>query len=434
MIGNDRLDRAVIEVEASASPITGDPVGVPGRSPGRVRATWRAATALWHSHPRVISVAVLVAVSLFVVVPRAVAPVTWTPDGFFYQAQVYELEGQSQSAALNRVFGSQTARHAPYAVVHDFRWVRYSAPNYRRRWLVPAMAAAISPLAGSRSLLYVSLLGYLLLGPAVFALLRIRFSPGISFAVAAVCLLLPTTRTWAGYPLTDSWGITMTVVSLIAGYQAIRRGGWQILWWMLAMLALSFTRDTVLVPLLGVAAVAVLIRSGRTLGVLTAGFVAALPAYLLFGVPLIRETAYNLNSYRAVAHPTLHYVLSHYLPALWSVVDRDLHYPTQFGSFEVFWAAVGVLLVLAVLFMVTRIPRRDPFLLLQIGGLVGAAVTVAVAVNYTDMRIELVFLPGVAAALAYSLSEPNWQRLWAETRKRFLRSVVDRAGVAEAGG
>lgn len=369
----------------------------------RFSRTWSAIQPAWARHSREIGVALLVVVALVAVLPRLVGPVRWTPDGLFYQAHVYEIQGQSENAALRREFSSEAARRIerPDGRVGNPKWVRYSAQFYRRRWLVPLMAAAIYPAAGDRSLLYVSIAGYVAAGLLLFAFLRTRFSDWVSVVVAVACLLLPPVRTFGGLPLTDSWGLALEIGALTAALSALKRGGRWIAVWTLAMLALSFTRDSTVVPIVGVAWIALMTRTRRSAAVLVTGIAATVPALTLFGAPLVRQLSYVIQAFHIPTVVSWSYVISHYPASLWSVLRQDAHYPMTL-SYTAVWYLIGAALVAAVAYMFIAGPRGDPFFMLSRAGLVGAAVLVAISINYTDMRLELVFIPGVAAGLAFA--------------------------------
>lgn len=345
----------------------------------------------------------LVVVALVAVLPRLVGTVQWTPDGLFYQAHVYEIQGQSENAALRREFSSGAARgiEQPDGRVGNPKWVSYSAQFYRRRWLVPLMAAAIYPAAGDRSLLYVSIAGYVAVGLLLFAFLRTRFSDWVSVVVAVACLLLPPVRTFAGLPLTDSWGLALEIAALMAALSALKSGGRWIAVWTLTMLALSFTRDSTIIPIVGVAWIALMTRTRRSAAVLVTGIAASVPALTVFGAPLVRQLSYVIQSFHIPTVVSWSYVISHYPASLWSVLRQDAHYP-QTLSYTAVWYLIGAVLVAAVAYMFIAGPRGDPFFMLNRAGLVGAAVLFAVSINYTDMRLELVFIPGVAAGLAFA--------------------------------
>lgn len=371
----------------------------------RFSATWAAIEGVWGRRSREIGTALLVVVALVAVLPRLGGPVRWTPDGLFYQAHIFQVQGESQKAALKREFSSAAARSItrPDGRVGNPSWVRYSAQFYQRRWLVPLMAAVIYPIAGDRSLVYVSILGYVLAGLLLFALLRTRFSDAISVLVSVACLLLPPVRTFGGFPLTDSWGLALEIAALWAALVALERGGRWIAVWTVTMLALSFTRDATLIPLLGAAWIALLTRTRRSAGVLATGIAASLPALTVFGAPLRRQLAYVIAGFHIPATDSWSYVISHYPASLWSLVRQDLYYPRGL-SYTVVWYLIGAALVAAVVYMFVAAPRGDAFFTLNRAGLIGAALIVAVSINYTDMRLELVFIPGVAAGLAFAVT------------------------------
>ena len=88
------------------------------------------------------------------------------------------LELRGEDDAVDEVF------HGPLAA--DLRardpghtgndaWVEYNEPFYERRVAVPLAAAAIYPAAEERSLLYLSLAGYVAAVLALFGLLLLRF-------------------------------------------------------------------------------------------------------------------------------------------------------------------------------------------------------------------------------------------------------------------
>jgi hypothetical protein len=367
--------------------------------------TWSAIRRAWARRSREISAAVLIVVALVAVSPRLVGAVRWTPDGLFYQAHIYELQGDSESAALHREFTSPAAIQItePDGRVGNPTWVRYSAQFYGRRWLVPLMAAALYPAAGDRSLVYVSIAGYVVAGLLLFALLRRRFSDGVSLLVSIACLLLPPVRTFGGYPLTDSWGLALELGALIVALLALERGGRWIAVWALTMLALSFTRDSTIVVLFAVGWVVLATRTRRGVLVLGSGVTASVPAFLLFGAPLVRQMSYVLQGFHPPAVVSWSYVGSHYPAALWSVVRQDLHYPLGL-TFPAAWFVVAAALFAALVYMFIASPRRDPFFMLSKGAVVGSAGLIAASINYTSLRLELVFIPSVAVALAFGIA------------------------------
>ena len=104
--------------------------------------------------------------------------------------------------------------------VLDPAWVEYSKRFYRRRWLVPAVAAAVAPIVGEqpgRALRWASLIGYLFVAPVLFLLLRRRFPPGLSAALAVACTLAPPVYKWSLGMRVDSWGLMLEALGLLGG-------------------------------------------------------------------------------------------------------------------------------------------------------------------------------------------------------------------------
>lgn len=357
---------------------------------------------LWRSYSWWLSAVAIVALAFVAMAAHLSGPARWTPDGLFYQAQVYELRGMSQAGAMRREFSGQVARAVErqpgFAVLASPSWERYAARFFRRRWLVPLMAAAVYPLAGQRSLLDVSLLGYAVAGLALLALLRRRFSPAVSLVVAGGCLLLSAVRAWSALPLTDSWGLALEAAALLAALLALERGRSWVAVWGVSVLALSFTRDVTVVPLVAALWVAVRTRTRRSLLVLLTGIAASIPAPAILGVPLVQELCFVFHNYRIPPAISWSYAIGHYPAALWSVVRGDV----QYLEGEV---VVSVLLLAATAYMVVRAPHRDHLFMLARAALLGAAVSIALLPNYTFLRLEMAFVPPIAIALGFTATQ-----------------------------
>ncbi len=194
------------------------------------------------------------------------------------------------------------------------------------------------------------------------------------------------------------------------------------------MLALSFTRDSTLVLFAAAGWSALAMRTRRSTVVLASGVAAALPALLLFGAPLKRQLAYVIQGFHPPTVVSWSYVIAHYPGTLASVLRQDAHYP-QTLAYPVVWYAVGAVLVASVGYMFIAGPRRDPFFTLSRGALLGAAALLVLSINYTALRIELVFLPTIAAGLAFAVS-----RLVGPVRAWQSRNVNARAAVLEPDG
>src|SRR5436190_1194041 len=81
---------------------------------------------------------------------------------------------------------------------------------------VPLAGLALYPAAGDRSLLYLSLAGYVAAIVALFGLLLLRFRLWIAAVITLGAILLPPLRSHSSYPLTDSWGLALETSALAA--------------------------------------------------------------------------------------------------------------------------------------------------------------------------------------------------------------------------
>jgi hypothetical protein len=334
-------------------------------------------------------------------------PPHWSPDGLFYEAQRLEVAGASAQDARTRVFfadpGYRAARDDAFppqsptrTTLLNHRWVDYSAANYRRRWAVPAAAEAVSPLFGERSLLIVSLVGYVVLAALLYLWLRLRFGALVSVAVTVVTLSLPPLREWSFIPLTDSWGLAVMLAAFYAAHRVLARPGkaWLVAF-AAATAALSFTRDDGIVVIVATLAVALLYGRGRAWWLAAAAVASTLPAVLAFGVPASREAAYVLNGYQP-AHGGWGFVARHYPRGLANWLSHDKTYVLAHAGVAVFFA-VGLLLVLA------HGRATDDFARLAVGAAIGGIVFLLLIVNPpgTAFRLELVLLPAAASGIGY---------------------------------
>ena len=191
----------------------------------RLRSAWR-----WTAARPAVLCLLLAAVAALSLARQWNGPVLWDPDSLMYQSQTLELRGtDAQTARHELFFGPLGARARSLDAdepgeprrVTDPRWVDFASQYYRRRWLLPALAAASYPVLGQESLRTWSLLGYVAVAPLLFLLLRRRFGAGTSFAVALGALALAPLRDWSVIPLTDSWGVALMLAALLAGLAAI---------------------------------------------------------------------------------------------------------------------------------------------------------------------------------------------------------------------
>jgi hypothetical protein len=355
-------------------------------------------------------------VAVLSALPTALSPVRWTgTDALFYQAQSLEIQGDTPAHARQVVMASRPGR---VALATDRRlypltaralaspaWRRYSARFYRRRWTVPAMTALLSGALGDHSQLVVSLLGYLAIGVLLYLLLARRFPPALSAGVTIVFLLCWPMRFASLMPGTDSWGLALLLLALLLGLVVLERGLRWLPAWMLTLVVLSLTREDGLVALVAAVWLAVTLRTRRPVALAAGAVVATLPVSLLLGTSLQESIAYVENRYYPVAHPTWSYVISHYVPMARYTLRSDLTFPQAQGwsiPSSVLWY-LGMLVLLAGIVRLLRRGGEDPYFRLIRATLLGACLYIAISINYTNLRLELVFVPGLAVGLALLL-------------------------------
>ncbi len=250
--------------------------------------------------------AALAALSCLAVWPAFHDPVEWTPDALYYQARVLELRGEDNT--VDKVFEGPLAaelRKRDPGHTGNKTWVEYNEPFYERRVAVPLAAAALYPVTEERSLLDLSLVGYIAAVLALFGLLLLRFRIAVAAMVAVGAALLPPLTHHSSFPLTDSWGLALEIVALGAAILALERGlGWLPLW-IGAIALLAFTRDSMWIPILAVGWCALRSRSRTPVTLFATGVAAALPALLLFSTPVRDLLALLVNDSEPSADTSL---------------------------------------------------------------------------------------------------------------------------------
>lgn len=354
------------------------------------------------------------------------APVRWTPDGLFYQARVLELRGAAHDAAREAAFGGPSAadlRREDPTHVGDPAWVAYNERFYERRLTVPAAAAAIEPLSGERSLLNVSLVGYVACALAVFWLLLLRFRLATATAVTVATILLPVLTANSQLPLTDSWGLALETAALGAAILTLDRGLRWLPLWIAAIALLSFTRDATWIPVLAAAFVAWRARSRIGLWLAGTGVAAALPAALLFPVPVKELMAFGLNDHRPVTDSSWTFIAERLPGAIVDLVRSDLGFVRQGEWYSGVYLGLGVLLLLGVAMSWRR--RRDlATTLVTAAAGVAALYTLTVPI-FSGLRLELMFVPMAAFGLA-----AVGERLADALALRLSRSALERPASA----
>jgi hypothetical protein len=364
--------------------------------------------------PRARDAVIIVALFTFgvlIALPNFWESPQWNTDALFYQSQIHELQGEGRYQALDKVFASalanrEKAREAasPPTLqrIDNSAWVDYSSRFYRRRWTVPLLADAISPVGGTDSLEYVSLIGFALIAPLAYLLLRARFRPLVSATSAVFCSLLPPLLALLPHPNTDTWGLALLLAALIVALR-LHTGGMRWLpLWILLLVVLSFTRDETIVAITAVAWLAFANRSRVMAAATATGAAASLIAPLLFSSPIKENLAYVLNNYRIPAHASWTHILSKYPSALGSLIKLDFRYPVE-SAVPVLTFAMGIVVLGGLAMLLFRRGEHGALARLARGSLVGAVITILVSVNYTVMRLELVFVPAVAVGIGLLL-------------------------------
>ncbi len=355
----------------------------------------------------------LVAVAAVAIVFWTATP-QWKTDSLFYEAHVYQVEGDSHAVAYHKVFAGPLSliRRREFASkplaqrnVGNPAWVRFSERFYERRWFVPAVAAAIAPFRGVDALRIASLIAYLLLGPCLYALLRLRAGRTVSFVIAAGALVLAPLIFNAGQPLTDTWGMVLEAVAATAALVSLERGRAWLLLWIAALVALSLTRDTTVVVVLPAVWLALRERTRAAVELAATGVVAALPAPLFLGAPLRIAMAYTFSGFNPPAHSSWSWVLGQYWPNLHSMISANLTYLQGHPLTAVF--LVGGYLAP---FLVRA--RGDRFVRFVRVAAVVSILLDALQPNYTEFRLELMFVPIAAAGLAIAATTGAWHRSW----------------------
>jgi hypothetical protein len=338
-------------------------------------------------------------------------------DGLFYEVQRLQVQGKSEAQATREVFDGAIARQTAEIEdepsherrVLDPHWVEYSKRFYRRRWLVPAVAAAVAPIVGDhpgRALRWASLIGYLLVAPVLFLLLRRRFSPGLSATLAVACTLAPPAYKWSLGQRVDSWGLMLEALGLLAAVLVKDLGRRWLVLWVAAIAALSITRDATAILLPAVAWLLFVERRDpearkTNLALLGTGLAAALPAFILGGTPVRDQLAYVITGYKIPEDTSWSFIGAHYWDQLWRTISTDLTYPVDFPLPVAGVLYLGLALAVAALVAVALRPSRsDPYFTLMKAAIPGCIVLLLLANNPQAYRLELIFVPVAAVGLA----------------------------------
>lgn len=366
------------------------------RSTPSTQAAGRGAGRLRGAVPTLAVGAVLVVLALVAVGGSLSGPPTWSPDGLFYQARSLELRGTPQQQSLDLTFqGPLAAQLRSIDPEHTGSrpWVNYNAQFYERRVAVPALAAALHPVAGDRSLLDISLVGYLAAVLAIFALLLLRFRLAVAGAATAATIFLPALVHHASFPLTDSWGLALETGAFAAAILVIERGRRWLVLWAALLLVLSFTRDTTYIPILAALGFAVVRRRSADAWLLAGvGLAMLVPVALLYPMPIREVLAFGLNGFQAPADPSWSFIADRYPNALKEYLRADGGFVRDGEWYSALYLLGGLVMLLTLGF---RERARTDILLLWLGALAGIAYLLSAPI-FSGLRLELVLVPMAA--------------------------------------
>jgi hypothetical protein len=330
-------------------------------------------------------------------------PISWETDALFYQSKSEEISGTDAAVARQQVFGGPLsgyerdieAEHPDEpARVSNPAWVEYSSTFYARRLLLPALAVAIKPIFGLRSLQILSLLGFVLIPGLLFLLLRRRLSFALSIGVAAAVILWPPLRAWAVFPLTDSSGLALLIAALLCASLTIERGRRWLAPWFACVLALAFTRDIAFIPVIAALGLLTVRRDRPSLALAGIGLMAALPALFVHGVSESKELAYVFSSHTIPTDTSWGAVLPKYPSNFSDMLGR-------YGDY----AAANPLVVLiafgGIAASFALAPRRDTLTILLWSTVPGYLLLMALGPAFSGFRYELVLVPLIAYGYGY---------------------------------
>jgi hypothetical protein len=362
-----------------------------------------------------------------------IEPVEWKdPDSLYYQAKTLSIRGADERTALYEAFRSPIAaellagerealRNSP-GQERQFtnpEWIDYTNRFFHRRPFVPLLAAGIYPVFELRSVLTVSLVGYLLLALTLFAFLRRRFSPWLSAAVTCVCILAPPVRDTSFVPMTDSWGLFLATFALLAVALVYERSDRWLIGWIGALVLLSVTRDDSVVPLVAVGCLLLHQRDRRSLLLVVSGALSILPAILIFGNTSIKENlSYAFSGFNPPYEETWKFVFHYYPENLRELISSDAGYGLEQGVVVgALWYLGLAVALFGIVLLVRRLWREDFFFRLAAYTLPGAALYVLLFGRWSVLRQEIVFVPALAVALALAAE-------WGAARVRERRSAA----------
>jgi hypothetical protein len=350
-------------------------------------------------------------------------PVVWTPDALYYQANLLELRGVDHDTAIDRTFDGPLSAELRARDPHHTgnpTWVAYNEPFYERRVALPLAGAALYPIAGDRSLLDVSLAGYVAAILALFGFLLLRFRLGTAAIVSAAAVFLAPLSTHSSFPQTDSWGVALLITAFAAAFLTLDRGLRWLPLWIAAIAILGFTRDSTWVPVLAAGWLALRSRTGVPVWLFVAGLAAALPAPLLFTTPVRELLALAVNNSEPAADPSWWFIAGHYPGAVVDLVRANVGFLRRGEWYTALFLVGGVMTLFALAWRRRPNPQST---VLMVAGAVFSVLYVLAGPVFSAFRLELVAVPMAAYGLAFALEVVAARVTRAELLQPPLRSL-----------
>jgi hypothetical protein len=288
---------------------------------------------------------------------------------------------------------------------------------------VPLAGAALTPAAGDRALLYVSVAGYVVAVVAVFLLILLRFSLPVAAVVGLATALMPALSDNGPLPHTDTWGLALLTLSLAAALLAFDRGLRWLPAWVAAIALLSFTRDSQWVAILAVAFCAWRLRSRTAVYLALTGLAAALPAALIFPVPLRELLAFGVHGLEPAPDASWLEIARRYPDTVIEWLRADAGFIRRGEWLSGAYLAGGLALLLLL-----RRPQGDPATTLVRAAAVAGCLYMLVVPVFSGLRLELVLVPAAAFGFAAGLAR---LAAWVPVGDLAGGAVVPRAAARE---
>ena len=153
--------------------------------------------------------------------------------------------------------------------------------------------------------------------------------------------------------------MALEAAALLAAVLVLDRGGRWLSLWTAVVIALAFTRDSLVVLVVATGWLWLRSRTRTRFALFSTSLVGTVVPGLIFGAPFREQLAYILNDYHPDPHATWSSIAHEYGGALARTLDHDLHYPFDRLALPLA-IVVAVLAVAAVALLIFRSPRGDP--------------------------------------------------------------------------